>query len=456
MGLAERLNARARAVDSTLVVGLDPHPHLVDGGASSAADWCIEIIEATHPYAVGFKPNIAFFEAYGPEGMVALERVIAAIPDGIPVILDAKRGDIASTGAAYARAFERMGVDAVTVSPWMGQDTIAPFDNLAGTFVLCRTSNPGGAELQDARHLRGGAPAWATVAKWAEASADRTGLVVGATQPEVLAAVREVAPTAWILAPGVGAQGGDLAATVNAGRRDDGLGVLITVSRGIATAPDRAAAARELRDAIRAVEPTPRETARTRLAAKLVDHGLVKFGEFTLKSGLKSPIYIDLREIISDPELLADVSQAFLTLLDDLEFDRIAALPYAALPLGTAVALIGGYPHIYPRKEVKKYGTSALVEGGYKAGDRVVMLDDLATTGGSKIEAQVKLESVGLVCKDVAVLIDRESGAVEQLAEAGLVMHAVFKLSELLETWHASGRIDDKQLADVRAFLAGA
>ena len=125
----------------------------------------------------------------------------------------------------------------------------------------------------------------------------------------------------------------------------------------------------------------------TELADELLEAGCIKFGEFTLKSGLKSPIYIDLRQIITYPKLLEQIGAAYLPLLKDLKFDRIAGLPYAAIPIATAISLQGNYPMIYPRKEIKTYGTKAEIEGEYRAGETVVIIDDLATTGGSKIRS---------------------------------------------------------------------
>ena len=155
------------------------------------------------------------------------------------------------------------------------------------------------------------------------------------------------------------------------------------------------------------------------LADGLLSAGCIKFGEFTLKSGLTSPIYIDLRRIITHPKLLADIAQAYLPILSLLQFSRIAGLPYAAIPIATAISLVGNYPMIYQRKEAKTYGTKAEIAGEYHAGETVVVIDDLATTGGSKFEAIEKLTGAGLIVKDVVVLIDRQSGANESLAGAG-------------------------------------
>src|SRR5258707_13931373 len=175
------------------------------------------------------------------------------------------------------------------------------------------------------------------------------------------------------------------------------------------------------------------DTHLTSLADELLSAGCIKFGEFTLKSGLTSPIYIDLRRIITYPKLLAQVGSAYLPILEKIKFDRLAGLPYAAIPIASAVSMQGNYPMIYPRKEVKTYGTRAEIEGEYHAGETVVVIDDLATTGGSKFEAIEKLTAAGLKVKDVVVLVDRQSGAMEALAEAGFTLHSGLTISELLE-----------------------
>ena len=190
------------------------------------------------------------------------------------------------------------------------------------------------------------------------------------------------------------------------------------------------------------------------LADELLEAGCIKFGNFTLKSGLQSPIYIDLRQIITYPKLLERIGAAYLPLLKDLKFDRIAGLPYAAIPIATAIALQGNYPMIYPRKEVKTYGTKAEIEGEYRAGETVVIIDDLATTGGSKFEAIEKLTSAGLIVKDVVVLIDRQSGAKESLKQAGFTMHAVLTISQLLDYWEQTGKVEKDKIEATRKFLS--
>ena len=472
-------------MDSLLCVGLDPHPKDLRALAGQAEitpqhlrDFCLRLIEATTNVAAAYKPNAAFFEAFGFVGVQVLQEVIAAVPDGIPVILDAKRGDIASTAQAYAQAvFQKMGAHAVTVNPYLGYDAVEPFlaDPERGVFLLCKTSNPGAADLQDlltsptvASPWQGAFTLYEQVAllaqKWNQN--DNLGLVVGATYPQELMKVRYLVPDLWILAPGVGAQGGDLQAALQAGLRRDGLGMLVPVSRGLSQAQKPRQAAYDLRDQISrardlvlgqatytAFTPENRDVLDMSLADDLLEAGCIRFGEFALKSGLKSPIYIDLRRLVSYPGLLSKVASAYLPILERLHFDRLAALPYAALPIATAISLQSSKPMIYPRKEVKTYGTRAEVEGDFVQGERVVVIDDLATTGGSKFEVIEKLTSVGLAVQDIVVLVDRQSGATQALAQAGYRLHAVLTLAQMLDHWEESGRVPSGQIAAVKEFL---
>ena len=192
------------------------------------------------------------------------------------------------------------------------------------------------------------------------------------------------------------------------------------------------------------------------LILELHQIGAVKFGEFRLKSGIISPVYLDLRILISHPLVLRAAAQALAKVLGALDFDRIAAIPYAALPIGAAVALEMNRPLIYPRREKKEYGTGRSIEGELRAGETAVVIDDVITTGASKIEAIEPLVAAGLNVRDIVVLIDREQGGAAELAERGYAVHAVLKMHEIMQVLKDTGKISDEEYEAVRAFLKGA
>lgn len=226
---------------SFLCVGLDPElsrvPRHLLGNEDPIFDFCRQLIEATRDYAVAYKPNIAFFERLGPAGWDTLQRVLDEIPDDCLAIADAKRGDIGNTARMYASTFyETYAFDACTVAPYMGSDSVTPFLDFAGkwTFLLALTSNPGAADFQ-LRETDNEALYEAVIRKsgqWAAESNGHLGYVVGATRPEYIEKVRSLTPDAFLLVPGVGAQGGDLEAVCKAGKNDLG-GLLINASRSI-------------------------------------------------------------------------------------------------------------------------------------------------------------------------------------------------------------------------------
>ncbi len=252
----QRLEERARQINSLLCVGLDPHLNdLETPNLEGVRNFCLRLIQETADLAVAFKPNTAFFEMFGSPGIKVLEELIQLVPKDVFVILDAKRGDIASTAEAYVQAvFKTFGANAVTVNPYLGHDAVEPFlnDPEKGVFLLCKTSNPGSVDLQD-QILSGGKFVYEQVASLARGwnGNDNIGLVVGATQPDALRRVRAMTPDIWILAPGVGVQGGDLRAALQAGLRSDGLGMLISVSRSISRAADPHQAAQDIVAAVR-------------------------------------------------------------------------------------------------------------------------------------------------------------------------------------------------------------
>ncbi|HLC47587.1 MAG TPA: orotate phosphoribosyltransferase [Candidatus Norongarragalinales archaeon] len=190
-----------------------------------------------------------------------------------------------------------------------------------------------------------------------------------------------------------------------------------------------------------------------KLVLKLYEIGAVKFGDFALKSGMQSPIYIDLRLLVSHPELLKIVAKEMKRILDKLKYDRIAGIPYAALPIATALSLATDRPMIYTRKEQKDYGTKKMIEGGYKAGETAVVVDDLVTTAKSKFEAIEPLLAEGLVVKDIVVLIDREQGGREQLREKGYELHACIHITKMLKFLLKQEQIGKEKYDEVIAFL---
>jgi len=236
---SQKFRAAADRNQSLLCVGLDPDPAKIPAGVSTR-DFLFGLVDATSDVVCAYKPNIAFFEPDLGEGINLLRDLIAYIPDDVPVLLDAKRGDIGHTAEAYARAvYDSLGADAVTLNPYLGRDSLEPFlrrrDRTA--FLLCRTSNPGAVDLQDMEVE--GHPLYERVAylanQWNEHG--NVGLVVGATYPAEAKRIREICPELPFLMPGVGAQDGDIEVAVQAALDADGAGILVNASRGVMYAP---------------------------------------------------------------------------------------------------------------------------------------------------------------------------------------------------------------------------
>jgi len=340
-----KLEARVKGVNSLLCIGLDPHGKELasamgkeypseynnelsqEDKCDAAFTFCKTIIDATIPYAACYKPNAAFFEALGSDlGNTTLARVLREIPAEIPILLDVKRGDIGSTASAYAEAcYDHLGgrVDAVTLSPLMGWDSVGPFVSgkysNKGAFLLCKTSNPGSNEIL-ALKLADGQTVYERIAKlsldWSKKPEDGTsatlGLVVGATDSTALSNARAAAGEGvWILAPGVGAQGGNLEEACRSGMNQQGSCMLIPVSRGISQAADPQAAAKELCEQINAVRAKIQSGSKSNSSSNnssgddsiapyqkeflefSLSEGVLKFGSFVLKSGRTSPYFFN-------------------------------------------------------------------------------------------------------------------------------------------------------------------
>lgn len=267
MTIVQRYEQRARSVGSLVCVGLDPEMariptrfHREEWPLFAFNRW---VIAQTHTFAAAYKPNMAFYEARGVQGLRELELTMEHLREAHPeifTICDAKRGDIGNTNRGYASAiFDTMGFDAVTLHPYLGREALMPFLEREdkACIMLCRTSNAGAGEFQDLKI--GGRPLWEAVAERVSTQWNTAGncmLVVGATYPEEMRRIRQIAPEMPFLVPGVGAQGGDVAAVVAAGMDARGAGLLISSSRGILFSDDPAAAARDLRDEIQAARET--------------------------------------------------------------------------------------------------------------------------------------------------------------------------------------------------------
>ena len=259
MRFVEKLADAMQRNRSLVCVGLDPDPARMPEGLG-VAEFNRAIMDATADLVCAYKPNLAFYEALGTAGHAALRRTLQHVPDGIPVIADAKRGDIGNTAAAYARAiFDDLGFDATTVNPYLGGDSLEPFLEYGdrGVFILCRTSNPGSADFQSLLCEQEGSlkPLYEIVALKAGSWNQRgnVGLVVGATYPDELNSIRRQHPDIPLLVPGVGAQGGDVARTIRSGLDARGRGLVINSSRQVLYASSGGDFAEAARDAVSAL-----------------------------------------------------------------------------------------------------------------------------------------------------------------------------------------------------------
>ncbi len=474
MNFFDKLNAAIARNQSLLFVGLDPNPEMMPtryhrGEDTSIIndlwDWLQVQITQTTDLVCAYKPTLGFYTALGPEGLELLQRTLAAIPAHIPVILDAKHSDLNTSSVLARTVFEEWQVDAITLSSYAGQDQVAPFlvylDK--AVFVLCCTANPAAIALQQYPTME--APLYLEVVKQAKTwgTPEQLGLEVGTKVPDILASVRAVAPERVILARSIWAEENNLNDILAAGLNANGEGLLLPVPQDMLADENPALAIKFLRDEVNEV--------RTRLVAEgstcsmwmpdvcllnpsphldlilqLYDIGCILFGSFVQASGATFPYYIDLRKIISNPQIFHQTLTAYADILKHLNFDRIAGIPYGSLPTATGLALRLNRPMIFPRKEVKAHGTRRLIEGNFHPGETVVLVDDILISGKSVMEGAEKLKSAQLNVHDIVVFIDHEQGVKDRLREHGYRVHTVLTISEITETLYEAGRINEEQL----------
>ncbi|MBE9006894.1 bifunctional orotidine-5'-phosphate decarboxylase/orotate phosphoribosyltransferase [Fortiea sp. LEGE XX443] len=456
---------------SLLFVGLDPNPEMMPTHYQSQdvitglGNWLKFIIAETADFVCAYKPTLGFYEALGIPGLELLYQTLTAIPSHIPIILDAKHSDLNTSSIFAHTVFTQWQVDAITLSPYTGQDHVAPFlvypDK--AVFILCCTSNPGAETLQ--QYPANDSPLYLQVVKEAKnwGTPEKLGLEVGTTNPEVLGLIRAVAPERTIMARSIWAEGIKLKQILEAGLNTNGDGLLIPVPQDMLANPKLSQEIQSLRAEINQtkiqitsdasscsvwlpdVRFGHRQTSND-LILQLYDIGCIMFGNFVQASGATFPYYIDLRKIISNPQVFNQVLSAYEKILRNLTFDRLAGIPYGSLPTATGLALRLNCPMVFPRKEVKAHGTRKVIEGNFSAGEIVVVVDDILISGKSVVEGAEKLKSAGLNVHDIVVLIDHEQGVQERLLENGYRGHAVFTISQIITTLYQTERINNEQL----------
>ena len=481
MNFLAKLNRAISQNQSLLVVGLDPNPEMlpslgnremekIDNPLDRLQAWLEWVIEETSTRVAAYKLNLGFYQALGMAGLELLERILKKIPNQLPVILDAQHGDLNSSTVFAQTIFEQWQVDAVTLSPYAGQDHAAPFLVYAdkAVFVLCHTSNPGAWALQEYPHPDH--PLYLEVVKQVQSwgTIEQVYLEVGSNNPALIRKIRAVAPERMILLRSIWAEGADFQLLLQAGFDRHGEGLLIPISLDLLAKENLAQEVQKLNQEVEQIRSKLIQVGSTcelwtsnvcllnkhphqELILQLFDIGCLLFGEYVQASGATFSYYIDLRKIISNPQLFNQVIKAYAGILKNLTFERIADIPYGALPTATGLALELHCPMIFPRKEVKAHGTRRLIEGNFHPGEKVVVVDDILISGKSVMEGAAKLESADLKVEDIVVFIDHERGVKDRLAQNGYRAHSVLPISEITETLYEAGRITPEQYQAVTA-----
>jgi uridine monophosphate synthetase len=480
--LTEAISSR----QSLLITGLDPNPEMLQtwarshpgGGSflSQARRWIKTVIEATSDHVCAYKPSLGFYQSLGPIGLELLHEVRSLVPGDLPLILDAKHGDLNTSSALAQYLFRDLGVDAVTLSPLAGQDIAAPFLLYGDKAVVitCHSSNPGARAVQ--HHPDEANPLYLTIVRECQGwgTPEQLLLEVGTSDPAILERVRREAPERFLILRSLWGEEERLESLLQAGLSSSADGLLLPVPQNLLVEDDIGALTGALKRQIetmrqrvaqtqagngascsvwlpppleRTLEPAGAPSNLDDLIVDLFDLGCLLFGRYVQASGQVFDYYIDLRRVISDPNLFHRMLHAYGQQLEGLIFDRIAGIPYGALPTATGLSLQLHRPLIYPRKEVKAHGARRLIEGDFLEGETVVVIDDILITGGSVLEGIAKLETSGLTVNDVVVFIDHGGEARTRLAQAGYRSHAVLDIGRITRVLRSAGRLDASQAA---------
>lgn len=508
MGFFTALTEAMGRRQSLLVTGLDPNPEMLRswatprglGGSSllsQARSWCKSVIEATAEHVCAYKPSLGFYQAMGSAGVELMLEVRELLPVDLPLIIDLKHGDLNSSSAIAAYLFNTLHADAVTLNPLAGQDIAAPFLLYQGKGVLinCHSSNPAARDLQHFPsedqplylHIVRESQRWGTP--------EQVLLEVGTSDPSILGRVRQQAPERFVMLRSLWGEEGNLQRLLASGLNAAGDGLLLPLPQSLLNDEEIHGQTAALKQRINHMREQllemqwDRSTGQTEqcriwphaqrseatqpltpdshpkqlsigndlkdLVVDLYDIRCLLFGAFKQASGAVFNYYVDLRQIISDPALFRRVLDCYAEILQRLQFDRIAGIPYGSLPTATGLSLQLHKPLIYPRKEVKAHGTRRLVEGEFNEGETVAVVDDILITGGSVLEGIGKLTRSGLKVSDVVVFLDHggchDLRAKERLADAGLRLHAVLNLESISDVLEAAGRISASQSEALRS-----
>ena len=483
MNFFDKLLTAIEQQNSLLYVALDPDPdrHIFNqenpGGIEGDRfdiieqwqEWLHFVIRETSELVCCYKLSFGFYLALGIPGLKLLEKILTLIPPHLPIILDTKHSDLDSSTVFARFVFEQLKVDACTLTPYAGLDQVAPFlvypDK--AVFILCATANSSASIIQE--YPQPDQPLYLELVNASQTwgTPEQLGLEVGMV-PDMLAKIRQAAPERLILLQGDIAEENDLTdiedltPILSAGLSLNGSGLLLPVPPKLLEQENISQGIKQLRDQInqerqQVIEGNPtcdlwlpdvcflRHQPHRDLILQLYDIGCIIFGDHIQASGEIFPYYIDLRRIISTPQIFHQIVAAYAEILETLTFDRIAGIPYGSLPTATGLSLRLERPMIFPRKEVKAYGAGRLIEGHFQPEETIVVVDDILITGNSVMKGAEKLKSAGLKVDDIVVLIDHERGVKERLKQNHYNAHAVLTLSEIAKTLYESKRITEEQ-----------